>query len=142
MGSGNDEKTVIPDLIGNLNGKNMNIGEKHTLTYTVTDNDTAGILGSGGLPVYATPAMICLMEKTAYTLAAEHGNQTVGTKVDIAHLRACKTGTELTSTAELMEAEGRKLVFKVSVSDEKGMIGEGMHERFIIDPERFMSKLN
>ena len=119
----------------------MNIGDKHTLTYTVTANDTADRIGSGGLPVYATPAMICLMEKTAFAFAAENGLQTVGTKVDIAHLRACKAGTELTATAELKEAEGRRLVFKVSVSDEKGMIGEGMHERFTIDPERFMAKL-
>lgn len=119
----------------------MNIGEKHTLTYTVTEKDTADILGSGGLPVYATPAMICLMEKTAYDFAAQNGHQTVGTKVEISHLRACKTGTALTCTAELKEEEGRKLVFQVSVNDEKGLIGEGLHERFIIDPERFMSRL-
>ena len=119
----------------------MNIGEKHTLTYTVTEKDTADILGSGGLPVYATPAMICLMEKTAYDFAAQNGHQTVGTKVEISHLRACKTGTALTCIAELKEEEGRKLVFQVSVSDENGLIGEGLHERFIIDPERFMSRL-
>lgn len=119
----------------------MNIGETYTLNYTVCENDTADRLGSGGLPVYATPAMICLMEKTAYEYAAQNGLQTVGTKVEISHLRACKAGTELTSTAELVEMEGRRMVFKVSVSDCKGNIGEGMHERFAIDPERFMSKL-
>lgn len=119
----------------------MNIGEKYTLHHTVTDKDTAECLGSGGLPVYATPAMICLMEKTAYETAAADGHQTVGTKVDISHLRACKVGTALTATARLIEAEGRRLVFNVSVSDSNGVIGEGTHERFIIDPERFMNKL-
>ena len=119
----------------------MNIGDKYTLTHVVTEKDTAASYGSGGLPVYATPAMICLMEKTAYESAAADGHQTVGTKVDISHLRACKVGTELTSVAEILEIEGRKLVFKVSVSDSAGILGEGLHERFIIDPERFMNKL-
>ena len=119
----------------------MNIGDKYTLTCSVTENDTADKLGSGGLAVYATPAMICLMEKTAFAFAAEDGHQTVGTKVEISHLRACKPGTELVSTAELMEIEGRRMVFKVSVSDSIGLIGEGVHERFAIDPERFMSRL-
>lgn len=119
----------------------MKTGDKYTLNYTVTDKDTAEHLGSGGLPVYATPAMICLMEKTAYESAAADGHQTVGTKVEISHLRACKAGTDLTSMAELLEIEGRRLVFKVSVSDSAGILGEGLHERFIIDPERFMNKL-
>lgn len=119
----------------------MNIGDIYTVTHIVTENDTAEQLGSGGLPVFATPAMICLMEKTAYSLAADKGHQTVGTKVDIAHIRACKSGTVLTSTAELILTEGRKLGFKVAVNDDNGVIGEGFHERFIIDPERFMSKL-
>ena len=75
---------------------NMNIGDKYTVTHVVTEKDTAVSYGSGGLPVYATPAMICLMEKTAYRFAAEEGLQTVGTKVNISHLRACKAGTEVT----------------------------------------------
>lgn len=119
----------------------MNIADKYTRKHIVTENDTAEALGSGGLPVYATPAMICLMEMTAYQCAAENGLQTVGTRVEISHLRACKPGTEIECTAEVMEVEGRRLLFKVSASDQKGLIGEGCHERFIIDPERFMSKL-
>ena len=119
----------------------MNIGDTYRMTYVVTDKDTASAFGSGGLLVYATPAMISLMEKTAYTYAAEKGNQTVGTKVDICHLRATKVGTEVYSTAELTGIEGRKLTFKVSVSDANGLLGEGVHERFVIDPERFMAKL-
>lgn len=119
----------------------MNIADRYTLKHIVTDNDTAEALGSGGLAVYATPAMICLMEKTAFEFAAGNGLQTVGTKVQISHLRACKPGAEIECTAELIEAEGRRLLFKVSAYDEKGLIGEGVHERFIIDPERFMAKL-
>lgn len=119
----------------------MNIGDKHSIIFCVSENETAMFLGSGGLDVYATPAMICHMEKTAFALAEAEGHQTVGTKVDICHLRACKVGTEVKVTAELTEADGRRLEFNVSAEDEKGIIGEGKHQRFIIDPERFMAKL-
>ena len=119
----------------------MKQGDKYTIVRIVADNETAEFIGSGGLPVYATPSMICHMELAAYKLAEQSGHQTVGTKVNISHLRACKVGTELTARAELTLVEGRRLVYKVSVSDAKGLIGEGEHERFTIDPERFMSKL-
>lgn len=120
----------------------MNPGDRFTIRHIVAENETAENLGSGGLPVYATPAMICLMERTACSLAANEGHHTVGTKVDISHVRACLTGTELESYAELVEVEGRRLLFKVGVSDSKGVLGEGLHERYVIDPERFMSRLN
>ena len=119
----------------------MTVNETYVLTRVVAENETAKILGSGGLPVYATPAMICHMELSAYKLAEQYGHQTVGTKVNISHLRACKVGTEVKITAELMEFEGRRLEYNVKVEDEKGLLGEGTHQRFIIDPERFMSKL-
>lgn len=119
----------------------MKVGDKYTMTHIVSENETAEVLGSGGLPVYSTPSMICLMELTSYRLAEEKGYQSVGTKVNISHLRACKVGTELTSSAELTLVEGRRLLYKVSVSDGQGLIGEGEHERFTIDPERFMAKL-
>lgn len=119
----------------------MKSGDKYILTRLVSENETAVFLGSGGLEVYATPAMICHMELAAYSLAAEEGHQTVGTKVDISHLRACKAGTEVTITAELVEVDGRRLEYIVKAEDEKGLLGEGKHQRFIIDPERFMAKL-
>ena len=119
----------------------MKIGDRYSMTHVVRDDETAEVLGSGGLPVYSTPSMICLMELTSYKLAEEHGYQTVGTKVNISHLRACRPGTELTAPAELTVVDGRRLVYKVSVSDAQGLIGEGEHERYTIDPERFMSKL-
>ena len=111
------------------------------MKHTVAENETAEVLGSGGLPVYSTPSMICLMELTSYRLAEEQGFQTVGTKVNISHLRACEVGTELTATAELTEVDGRRFEYKVKVEDSEGLIGEGTHQRFAIDPERFMAKL-
>ena len=111
------------------------------MTHVVTDNETAHMIGSGGLPVYATPSMICHMELASYKLAEQFGHQTVGTKVEISHLKAVKPGTEVTVDAEVIEFEGRRILYAVKVSDDKGTIGEGKHERFIIDPERFMAKL-
>ena len=119
----------------------MKAGETFVLTRTVNENETAEILGSGGLPVYATPAMICHMELSAYKLAEQYGHQIVGTKVNISHLRACKVGTEVKITAELKEYEGRRLEYYIKVEDDKGLLGEGTHQRFVIDPERFMAKL-
>ena len=119
----------------------MKAGDRFTLKHTVLENETAEILGSGGLPVYSTPSMICLMELTSYKLAEAHGHQTVGTKVNISHLKACRPGTELTATAEIIETEGRRIEFAVKVEDAEGIIGEGTHQRYVIDPERFMSKL-
>ena len=119
----------------------MNIGEKYTLDHVVAENETAEVLGSGGLPVYSTPSMICLMEFTSYRLAEQHGLQTVGTKVNISHLKACKVGTHVTCEAEVIECEGRRILYKVTVKDAAGLMGEGTHERFSIDSERFMAKL-
>ena len=119
----------------------MNIGDKYTFKHVVRENETAEILGSGGLPVYSTPSMICHMELTAFRYAEQYGHQTVGTKVNISHLRACRPGTEIVAEAEVLELEGRRILYRVSISDGKGFIGEGTHERFIIDPERFMAKL-
>lgn len=119
----------------------MNIGDRYILETKVAENETAEILGSGGLPVYATPSMICHMELAAYRLADQNGHQTVGTKVNISHLKACRVGTEIKVTAELTEIDGRRLEYVVKVEDKDGLIGEGTHQRFIIDPARFMAKL-
>lgn len=119
----------------------MNIGDKYTLAHIVSENETADKIGSGGLPVYSTPSMIALMEKTAFTYTASHGMATVGTRVDISHIKACRVGTELTCEAEVTGIEGRRISFNIIVSDNMGKIGEGTHERFVIDPEKFMAKL-
>lgn len=119
----------------------MKTGDIYTMTHIVSENETAEVLGSGGLPVYSTPSMICLMELAAFKLAENHGYQTVGTKVNINHLRASLPGTEIIVEAVLQEMEGRRLSYKVTVKDALGIIGDGLHERFIIDPDRFMAKL-
>lgn len=119
----------------------METGKTLTLKHVVQDSETAQKIGSGGLPVYATPAMAALMEECAYRLALSCGEETVGTRLEISHVRACLPDTELTARAEITETEGRRIVCKVEVSDSEGLIGEGSHERFVIDPERFMSRL-
>ena len=106
----------------------MEIGTTYTLTRCVSENETAKFLGSGGLEVYATPAMICHMELAAYTLAEKEGFQTVGTRLDISHLKACKVGTEVKITAQLLEIDGRRLEYHVKAEDAAGaLLGEGKH---------------
>jgi predicted thioesterase len=109
----------------------------------VTSELCADAWGSGGLPVYATPAMIALMENTAWESVEpymEAGRSTVGTKLDVSHTSASPVGARVTCEAELIEVDGRRLVFKVSASDDAGPIGEGLHERFIINVEKFMAR--
>lgn len=121
----------------------MEIGMKHTITEVVTAEKSAEQVGSGLLPVYATPAMIALMEKCASECVApyiEEGKSSVGTMLNVKHLSASPIGMQITCTATLTEVDGRRLVFSLEASDEKGPIGEGTHERFIIDIDRFMAK--
>lgn len=109
----------------------------------VNEMNTAEALGSGSLAVFATPAMIALMEKTARLSVApflEDGQSTVGTLVNVKHLSASPVGMKITCRTELKEIDRRRLVFHVECSDEAGIIGEGEHERFIIDEAKFMAK--
>lgn len=101
--------------------------------------------GSGGLPVYSTPRMVELMESTCYESVLpelDEGKGTVGTHLDIAHMAAVPEGMQVTCRSELIEVDGRKLVFHVEVTDGIGIVGEGTHERFVIDNDRFMDKAN
>lgn len=123
----------------------MEIGIKHTVTEVVTSDKTAEKVGSGLLPVYATPSMIALMEKCASECVApyiQEGRSSVGTMLNVKHFAASPLGINITCTATLIEIDGRRLVFSLEASDEKGLIGEGTHERFIIDVDRFMTKCN
>lgn len=111
----------------------------------VTDKNTALSIGSGELEVYATPAMTALMEKAAYKSVApylEKGQGTVGTMLNIVHTSATPMGMTVTAESELIEIDGRKLKFNVIAYDEKGKIGEGTHERFIINNQKFQQKTN
>lgn len=119
-------------------------GLTHTSRVEVTDENTAVVVGSGDMPVFATPAMIALMENAAMTAVApelEAGSSTVGTFINVSHQKASPVGARIEATAKLVKIDGRKLTFEVSARDEKGMIGEGVHERFIVDKERFLGKL-
>ena len=121
----------------------LKAGIKNKGEMTVTKDLCADAWGSGGLTVYATPAMIALMENTAWASVEpfmEEGRSTVGTKLDVSHLSASPVGSHITCETELVEIDGRRLVFKVSASDDAGPIGEGTHERFIIDVDKFMER--
>ncbi len=118
-------------------------GTKGMKTTKVTEDNTAAALGSGTLQVFATPAMIALIEATASESVQpflEEGSSTVGTHLDIAHSAASPIGVEVTCRTELVEVDRRRLVFSVVVSDSAGEIGSGTHERFIVDNSKFMSK--
>ena len=104
---------------------------------------TARNMGSGTLDVFATPAMIALIEETAWRSVApelENGMATVGTNLNIAHVAPTPVGMTVRCETELAEIDGRRLVFNVKVSDESGEIGKGTHERFIINEEKFQKK--
>ncbi len=113
-------------------------------TVIVTDANTAATLGSGDLAVFATPAMIALMENAAMKAVAAalpEGSTTVGTEMNATHIKASGMGAEITATAVVTAVDGRKVVLNVGARDAQGMIGEGEHTRFIVDREKFMSKL-
>ncbi len=121
----------------------METGITGRQTITVTEDRTAAAMGSGMLPVFATPAMIALMENTASKSVAnalEEGQGTVGTSIDVRHVAATRVGMEVTCEKKLVEVHTKRLVFEVKAYDAAGIIGEGMHERFIIDNEKFMTK--
>ena len=116
------------------------IGKEEML---VTEADTAKALGSGGLNVFATPAMIALSEKTALTSILQElpeGQSTVGTKIDMSHIAATPVGMKVCCETKLIEIDRRRLVFSVNVYDEVEKIAEGTHERFIVDNSKFQAK--
>lgn len=110
----------------------------------VQPNQTAEKLGSGLLAVFSTPSLVAFMENTAMQLISlPEGGSSVGTSISVKHLKASKIGEELTCVATLTESEGRRYAFELKVTDSKGeLVGEGQHERFVVDVQRFMDKLN
>lgn len=123
----------------------METGIKYTIEKTVTTEMTARIMGSGTLDVLATPSMIALIEETAWKSVAselEPGMASVGTNLKIDHLAPTPVGMKVRCETELKEVDGRKLIFEVNVYDEKGLVGKGTHERFIINEEKFLAKAN
>lgn len=123
----------------------MEKGKKFSIERTVTNEMTARVMGSGTLDVLATPAMIALIEETAWKSVAdmlEEGQATVGTNLKVDHLAPTPVGMKVVCNTELVEVDGRRLVFNVSVSDEAGGVGRGTHERFIINESKFQAKAN
>lgn len=123
----------------------LEIGIKGFDSVTVSESLTAKTMGSGTLDVYATPAMTALMEKTAMESIAgclEEGQGTVGISINIEHVSATPLGMEVRCESVLEEIAGRKLVFSVECSDDAGVIGKGVHERFIINEADFLRKVN
>lgn len=115
-------------------------GQKETI---VTKQNTAAGIGSGSLEVFSTPIMILLMEESCFMSVSDkldEGFTTVGISVDVRHLSATPLGMKVEIKSELIKIDGRDLTFKVEAYDEKGLIGEGIHERFIVNNEKFQAK--
>ena len=125
----------------NVNFKNR---YKRTSTSKVVEKNTAKIMKSGTLSVFATPAMVALMEEASCMALKdylEEGEGTVGIKLDISHIAPTALDDVVIAIATLDKIEGRKLTFIVEAKDTHKVIGKGIHERFIINNEKFMNKL-
>ena len=123
----------------------LEIGLKGNAETVVTIDNTAKAFTSGALDVFATPAMIALMEETCWKMVQpelEEGQGTVGTKINVSHVAPSAIGKTVMCEATVIAIDGRKLTFEVVCSDESGMVGMGTHERFIINNEKFMAKAN
>jgi fluoroacetyl-CoA thioesterase len=121
------------------------LGISAEFKHMVTDSDTASHWGSGGLPVFSTPALVGLMESAAVIALIDHlppGKTTVGGHIDVHHLAPTPVGMQVSAHAELISVDGSKLKFKIKAWDESELIGEADHDRFVIDETRFMAKVN
>ena len=122
----------------------METGLTYTSTLVVSTDHVAAVMGSGDLHVFATPAMVALMENAAMMAVAKHlpeGSTTVGAMMNTSHVKPSPVEESIKATAVLTGVEGRKLTFEIKAEDSKGIIGEAMHIRYIVDRELFMSKL-
>lgn len=122
----------------------LEIGLKGEASLVVGEAQTAVEYGAGGVRVLATPVMIGLMEKAAYNAAEAEmtdGDTTVGSLVHVRHLAATPVGQRVVATAELIEVDGRRLVFRVQARDEHRLIGEGTHERGRVNLARFLARV-
>lgn len=123
----------------------LKVGDTFTSELIVKKEHSAAAFGSGAIDVFSTPMMIGLMENASLNCAQaglEDAFGTVGTFVNIKHVAATPLGMKVTAKAELLEIDGKKLLFKVEAHDEMGLIGEGTHGRFIIDSKKFLEKIN
>ncbi len=124
--------------------KQIEKGLEYASKTIVTDKITAREMGSGDMPVLATPAMVALMENAAMMAVAsmlDEGETTVGSMINTTHLRPSAVGAEISAKATLIDVDGRKLTYHVIAMDGDNVIGEGEHIRFIVDRDRFMKKI-
>ncbi|MFZ5595705.1 MAG: thioesterase family protein [Bacillota bacterium] len=121
----------------------LKVGIRGRAVTEVDDSNTAVAYGSGSVSVFATPAMIGLMEKAALSSVdplLDEGMTTVGTKIDVQHLAATPRGMSVEAESELVEIEGRRLLFRVEARDGVEVVGRGTHERYIVPLEKFLSR--
>jgi fluoroacetyl-CoA thioesterase len=121
----------------------LEVGRVGTAALTVDDAHTAPRLGSGRAPVFATPAMVALMEAAAVACVEDEvaaGQETLGVHIDVEHIAPTPVGLEVTARAQLIERDGRRLVFEVEAHDGRDIIGRGRHVRIIVDSARFRAK--
>lgn len=121
----------------------LTVGLTGTAQVTVVNENTAAAVGSGLLPVYATPSMVALMEGAAVNALEGHldeGQGSVGIALNLTHDAATPVGMTVRAEAVLTAVDGRKLTFEVKAFDDAGQIGGGVHQRFVIDNERFIAK--
>lgn len=122
----------------------IQLGQNHTSEMVVSEEVTAIRIGSGDMPVLATPAMLALMENAAMLAVRDHleeGQTTVGGHIASAHLKPTKVGDTVRAIAEVTKVDGRKIEFKVAAFCGDALLGEGTHLRYVVDREKFMSKL-
>jgi len=121
------------------------IGDTATVHTTVDQTNTAQAVGSGSLPVFATPMVIALMERAACEAIVNElapGQSSVGTEINVAHTAASPVGAQVSATATVTQAKGRQVQFELIAHCGEQEIGRGTHTRFIIDAERFMAKIS
>ena len=121
----------------------VTVGLKGRAEAVVNDSNTAQAACSGALPVFGTPFMCALMEEASWKSIAPHleeGQSTVGTRLEVSHDSATPIGMKVWAESEVTQVDGKRIVLNVTAYDEKGLIGKGTHERFIIQNERFVQK--
>ena len=121
----------------------VTVGSKGRSESVVTEHNAACAVGSGLVPVFATPYMVALMENAAVNAvqgALEQGQGTVGTRLDVTHDAATPIGMKVWAEAEVTAVDRKKITLSVKAYDEAGPLGGGVHERFVIDTDRFLSR--
>ena len=126
-----------------MNFENLKVGLKNSAEKIDGANDSALAVGSGSLKVLATPIMLAVMEKSAADLVEKllpEEFTSVGISLDIKHTAPTPIGMKIFAQAEIIAVDGKKIIFEIVANDERGEIGRGIHERFIVDRKKFQSK--